>query len=76
MKLDRDMLAKLAGKDDDALWASVVAIAREKGIRLPPATPPHETMMKLRGTLSGNGALSLSEAVKIISSYRGEKPHG
>ena len=76
MKLDRELLAKLAAQDDDALWASVVSIAREKGIRLPPATPPHETMMKLRGTLSGNGALSLSEAVRIISSYRGDTPHG
>ena len=76
MKLDRELLAKLASQDDDALWASIVSIAREKGIRLPPATPPHETMVRLRGTLSGNGALSLSEAVKIISSYKGEKPHG
>ena len=76
MKLDREMLAKLSGMDDDALWGTVVTVAGEKGIRLPASTPPHETMERLRGTLSGSGTLSLGEAVRILSSYRKEHPNG
>ena len=76
MKLDRDTMEKLAASDDATLWQTVRGIAGEKGFRLPEATPPHETMERLRGTLSGNGTLSLGEAVRVIAAYRREHPHG
>ena len=76
MKLDRETIAKLATADDAALWRTVRRIAGEKGFRLPEATPPHETMDRLRATLSGNGTLSLGEAVRVIAEYRREHPNG
>ena len=75
MKLDRETMAKLATADDAALWATVRGIALEKGFRLPEATPPHETLERLRATLSGNGTLSLGEAVRVIAEYRREHPN-
>ena len=76
MKLDRETLLKLTEADDAALWETVRGIALAKGFRLPEATPPHETMERLRGTLSGNGTLSLGEAVRVIAAYTKEKPNG
>ena len=76
MKLDRETLLKLTEADDAALWETVRGIALAKGFRLPEATPPHETMERLRGTLSGNGTLSLGEAVRVIAAYRKDNPNG
>ena len=76
MKLDRETIRKLTTADDASLWRTVREIAGEKGFRLPEATPPHETMERLRGTLSGNGALSLGDAVRVIAEYKKERPHG
>ena len=76
MKLDRETIRKLTTADDASLWRTVREIAGEKGFRLPEATPPHETMERLRGTLSGNGTLSLGEAVRVIAEYKKEHPHG
>ena len=76
MKLDRETIRKLATSDDAALWQTVQKIAGEKGFRLPETTPPQETMERLRGTLSGNGTLSLGEAVRVIAEYKKERPHG
>ena len=76
MKLDRETIEKLASSDDATLWRTVRGIAGEKGFRLPETTPPHETMDRLRGTLSGNGTLSLGEAVRVIAEYKKEHPHG
>ena len=73
MKPDRELIEKLKDADDAALWATVRGIALEKGFRLPEATPPHETMERLRGTLSGNGTLSLGEAARVIAQYRKEQ---
>lgn len=72
MKLDRKTMAELAAADDDALWKTICGIAGEKGFRLPEATPPHATMNRLRATLSGNGTLSLGEAVKVLAAYKKE----
>lgn len=76
MKLDRETIQKLAASDDAALWQTVRGIAGKKGIRLPEATPPHATMERLRSTLSGNGTLSLGEAVRVIAEYKKEHPDG
>lgn len=76
MKLDRETLNKLTEADDAALWETVRGIALAKGFRLPEATPPHETMERLRGTLSGNGTLSLGEAVRVIAAYKKGNPNG
>lgn len=72
MKPDRELIEKLKNADDAALWATVRGIALEKGFRLPEATPPQKTMERLRGTLSGNGTLSLGEAARVIAQYRKE----
>ena len=76
MKLDRETIEKLKRADDATLWQTVRGVALEKGFRLPEATPPHETMERLRGTLSGNGTLSLGEAARVIASYRKDHPNG
>ena len=76
MKLDRETLNKLTEADDAALWETVRGIALAKGFRLPEATPPHETMERLRGTLSGNGTLSLGEAVRVIAANKKDNPNG
>ena len=76
MKPDRELIEKLKNADDAALWATVRGIALEKGFRLPEATPPQKTMERLRGTLSGNGTLSLGEAVRVIAAYRKDNPNG
>ena len=76
MKLDRETIGILATSDDATLGKTVREIAGAKGFRLPEATPPHETMERLRGTLSGNGTLSLGEAVRVIAEYKKEHPHG
>ena len=34
------------------------------------------TMERLRGTLSGNGTLSLGEAVRVIAAYKKDNPNG
>ena len=73
MKPDRELIEKLKNADDAALWATVRGIALEKGFRLPEATPPQKTMERLRGTLSGNGTLSLGEAARVIAQYRKEQ---
>ena len=73
MKPDRELIEKLRDADDAALWATVRGIALEKGFRLPEATPPQKTMERLRGTLSGNGTLSLGEAARVIAKYRKEQ---
>ena len=73
MKPDRELIEKLKNADDAALWATVRGIALEKGFRLPEATPPQKTMERLRGTLSGNGTLSLGEAARVIAQYKKEQ---
>ncbi|MBR4771046.1 MAG: hypothetical protein IK090_09015 [Clostridia bacterium] len=73
MKPDRELIEKLKDADDAALWATVRGIALEKGFRLPEATPPQKTMERRRGTLSGNGTLSLGEAARVIAQYRKEQ---
>ena len=69
MKLDRETMKTLAAQSDAALWQTIRGIAGEKGFRLSEATPPAETMARLRAMLSGETTLSLGEAVKILSAY-------
>lgn len=76
MKLDRETITKLTEANDETLWETVRGIALAKGFRLPEATPPHETMERLRCTLSGNGTLSLGEAVRVIAAYKKDNPNG
>ena len=70
MKLDRETITKLTEANDETLWETVRGIALAKGFRLPEATPPHETMERLRGTLS------LGEAVRVIAAYKKDNPNG
>ena len=69
MKIDRNLLTELTRLPDRELWQTIRQIADEKGIRLPEATPPHETLELLRATVKGNGGLKLGEAVTIINRY-------
>lgn len=69
MKLDQRLIAELTAMSDDELWRTIRTMAGGKGIRLPEATPPHETLEQLRGAVRGNGTLRLGEAVAVISRY-------
>ena len=70
MKLDRETITKLTEANDETLWETVRGIALAKGFRLPEATPPHETMERLRGTLSGNGCAARSRGTARSRSER------
>ena len=76
MKLDRETMKTMAAQSDAALWQTIRGIAGAKGLRLPEATPPAETMARLRAMLSGETTLSLGEAVRILSAYKKENPDG
>ena len=69
MKIDQNVLTELTKLPDRELWLTLRTMAGEKGIKLPEATPPHETLDRLRATVKGNGGLRLGEAAAIISRY-------
>ncbi len=73
MKIDQNLLAELTRLPDKELWQTIRQIAGEKGIKLPEATPPHETLERLRATVKGNGGLRLGEAVSVINRYMKEQ---
>lgn len=73
MKINQNLLTELARLPDGELWQTIRGIAAEKGIKLPEATPPHETLERLRATVKGSGGLRLGEAVSVISRYMKEQ---
>ncbi len=71
MRIDKEKLSKIAELPDRELWQFIVSTGREHGFSLPDKTPSHEELNKLRAVVSGDGGIKLSDAVKILSKYRG-----
>ncbi len=70
MKIDRAIIDELLAMDDDRLWQTIRTFAAGKKINLSDATPPKDTMIKLRAIFTGTDKYDLAGAVKILSNYR------
>lgn len=70
MKLDKGMLKNLLSQDDEALWQSIVSIAKSKGITLPTKTPQPAEMQKLRGVLENPDKIDMITAFRLLNKYR------
>ena len=73
MRVNKEELKKMAEKSDEELWASIKEIAKSHGFNLPEETPKKENLEKIRGVLSGNEKFNLSDATKIINSYKNKR---
>ena len=73
MKIDQRLLRELLALPDDELWKRICAGAAERGLKLPAATPPPETLQRLRATVKDGGGLRLGEAISIIGRYAKEQ---
>jgi hypothetical protein len=71
MKFDKDKLNELVALPDDALWARIVEIARTHGLTLPPRTPEHAELEKLRSIARDGSKLNLGLAMKMLNKYKG-----
>ena len=69
MRFNKEELARLASLSDEELWRTVVSMAAKYGFKLPEKTPEHSELERLRATI-GASKLNLSEAVKLLNSYR------
>ena len=70
MKINKEEMKKLAGKSDAELWAEIQAIAKSHGYSIPSSQPRHEDIEKIRRALLGVEKISLSDAAKIMNSYK------
>lgn len=70
MKIDKEQLKSLAKKSDADLWSEILSIAKKHGYSLPEKAPKHEDLEKIRRALSGAEKISLSDAAKIMNSYK------
>jgi len=70
MKIDKEKIKTLCALSDDALWAEIVKIGAEHGFTLPPRTPSHEDMEKIRVAANGGSRINLASALRIIDNYR------
>lgn len=73
MKINKEMLDRLASMSDAELWGQIRAIAGSHGLKIPDGIPPHAEMEKLRSMMRGETKMSLGEAVKIINNQKREK---
>lgn len=70
MKINKEKLDALCALPDEELWREVQKIAATYGLKLPDKTPSKEEMQKMRSTVCGT-KINLSEAIKLINSYKG-----
>ena len=73
MKIDEKLIQELVALPDDELWRRIHEMAKTHGVRLPEATPPPETLDRLRGAVRGNGTLKVTEAISVIGRYMKEQ---
>lgn len=70
MRVNKEELARLAEKSDEELWREIRKLAKGHGFTLPEATPSRENIEKIRRAMLGVEKISLSDAAKIINSYK------
>ncbi len=72
MKFDKSKLDELVKMSDKELWDQIVTIGASYGFRMPKDPPPHEQMEALRSTVTADKKPNVSEALRILNSYRKE----
>ena len=70
MKINKEQMMKLAAKSDAELWAEILAIAKSHGYDLQQAPPKSEELERIRRALRGAEKITLSEAARIMNSYK------
>ena len=73
MEIRPELLERILAESDEKLWETVRRIAEMNNITLPIAQPSHANMESLRAILR-SGALGYDDALRILSSHKGEKP--
>ena len=69
MKLNQDMVKRLCGLDDVALWAEIRKIAGGYGLKLPEKTPTEAELRKVREALC-LGEIRTADAIKLVNEYK------
>ncbi len=70
MTFDTEKLKAYAALPDDKLWAEIVSLAQNRGIRLPGNVPDHTDMERIRSVLCGNEKMHLSDAARLVNEYK------
>lgn len=70
MKFDKEKLAALMALPDEELWRVIKQIADQRGLELPANPPSHSEMERMRGAVGDGGRLNLSDAMRVINTYR------
>ena len=69
MKLNNNMLNKLRGLDDEALWREIRTMASSYGLKLPEKTPNAGDLKKVRDALD-IGEISTADAMRLMNEYK------
>jgi hypothetical protein len=69
MKLNQDLVNRLCGLDDEALWAEIRSIATNYGLKLPDKTPTAAELAKVRGALN-LGEIRTADAMRLVNEYK------
>ena len=73
MKVNKEQMQKLTNKPDGELWEEIVAMAKSHGYTLPSEAPSSENIEKIRRAMLGVEKISLTDAAKILSTYKKRK---
>ena len=69
MRINKEQLDALVAMPDDALWREILKIAGGYGLKLPEATPSHESLERLRDTVRGD-RINYGDALRMLNNYR------
>ncbi len=69
MKLNKNMVEKLQGLDDNALWCEIRNMAASYGLKLPDKTPTEAELRKVREALQ-IGEISTTDAMRLVNEYK------
>ena len=69
MKLNNNMLNKLRGLDDEALWREIKTMASSYGLKLPDKAPSASELKKVREALD-IGEISTADAMRLMNEYK------
>lgn len=72
MKFDKVKLEEMLKLSDDKLWEQIVTIGASHGVRMPTKPPSKEQMARLRSCVSDGAKPNISEALKLLNTYRKE----
>ena len=70
MKINTEKLKKYADLNDEELWQAMLGIAGSYGQRINAPMPSHSEMERIRRIMRGEEKISISEAMKLISTYK------